>query len=90
MARESGQPYNLVCMDIRMPEMDGQAALRAIRAFEESKRMPLASRVKIIMTTALDSSNDVMAAVDGSCDAYLLKPIDIGRLLSHLKSFHLA
>ena len=35
-ARESGQVYNLICMDIMMPEMDGQTAVNNIRALEEA------------------------------------------------------
>ena len=35
-ARESGQWYDLICMDIMMPEMDGQTAVKEIRALEEA------------------------------------------------------
>src|SRR5580698_6790008 len=57
-AQDSGQPYDLICMDIMMPEMDGQTAAREIRALEEAAGTPMAA--KIIMTTALDDVKNVV------------------------------
>jgi len=34
---EADEPYDLICLDIMMPEMDGQEALRQIRKLEEAK-----------------------------------------------------
>lgn len=36
IAREAGEPYDLICMDIMMPEMDGQEALKQIRSQERN------------------------------------------------------
>ena len=84
IARKDGQRYDLICMDIMMPEMDGQAALQEIRAEEESAH-EYANAVKVIMTTALTDIKDVISAWRGLCDAYLMKPIDRGKLLEQLK-----
>jgi two-component system, chemotaxis family, chemotaxis protein CheY len=83
------QPYHLICLDIMMPEMDGQAALKHLRADEE--RMGISSRqgAKIIMTTALDDVRNIMDSFHGLCDGYLTKPIDGVRLLELLKQFNL-
>jgi len=88
-AQESGEPYNLICMDIMMPEMDGQKAVREIRAREEGKGTLSTNGAKIIMTTALDDVKNVVQSFQSLCDAYLFKPIDTGKLLGHLKEFHL-
>ena len=90
LAREGGAAYDLICMDIMMPEMDGQEALREIRKQEASARVPMANAVKIIMTTGLTGRKDVMNAYREQCDAYLLKPIDTNKLLESLRLFHLA
>lgn len=89
-ALESGQPYDLICMDIMMPEMDGQAALRKIRECEEAQGIPSDRGVKIIMTTALDDMKNVFKSFHELCDAYMTKPIDTAKLLGYLQSFKLA
>ncbi len=90
LAREGGAGYDLICMDIMMPEMDGQEALREIRKQEASARVPMANAAKIIMTTGLTGTKNVMTAYREQCDAYLLKPIDTNKLLESLKLFRLA
>jgi len=88
-AQASGQKYDLICMDIMMPEMDGQEAVREIRALEEAGGTLSTTGVKIIMTTALDDVKNVVQAFMGLCDAYLFKPIDTAKLLDHLRGFRL-
>ncbi len=88
-AQESKQRYDLICMDIMMPEMDGQAAVEEIRALEEAGGTLSTSGVKIIMTTALDDVKNVIQSFRALCDAYLFKPIDTGKLLGHIRDLHL-
>jgi two-component system chemotaxis response regulator CheY len=88
-AREHGQAYDLICMDIMMPEMDGQAAAKTIRAIEEVGGTLSTHGAKIIMTTALDDAKNVFQSFDSLCDAYLFKPIDTRKLVGHIKEFHL-
>lgn len=82
---ERGEPYHLICMDIMMPEVDGQTALMEIRALEEAAGTPAADRVKIIMTTAMNDSENVTKSIKAPSDAYLLKPIHKKELIEHLK-----
>lgn len=88
-ALQAQQPYSLICLDIMMPEMDGQTALREIRQLEEANSIFSTDGAKVIMTTALDHPKDVIAAFSGLCDAYLVKPIDKAKLLEHLRAMHL-
>ncbi len=82
-------PYDLVCLDIMMPEMDGQETLRRIRKLEEDKGILMTDGVRVIMTTALDDKKNIMTAFRDQCDAYLVKPIDTRKLIEHLKSMQL-
>jgi two-component system chemotaxis response regulator CheY len=89
-AKKSGEPYSLVCLDIMMPEMDGQDVLREIRGLEEADGVDLGHGTKVIMTTALKDRVNVMTAFREQCDAYLSKPIDRQKLVGCLKEFGLA
>jgi two-component system chemotaxis response regulator CheY len=84
-ALESGEPYDLVCMDIMMPEMNGQQALKNIRALEKAKGIFSSAGAKIIMTTALGDMKNVMTAFSGLADDYLVKPIDKAKLLDQVR-----
>lgn len=89
IAQKAGQPYDLVCLDIMMPEMDGQAALQELRAGEEAAGIRSSQGAKIIMTTALDDPHNVMSAFYGLCDGYLVKPIAHEQLVQLLTQFRL-
>jgi len=89
VAHDSGRSYDLICMDIMMPEMDGQAALKQIRALEEAAGVLSHAGVKIVMTTAVSDTKAVFASYQGLCDGYLFKPLDTGKLVQYLKSFGL-
>jgi two-component system, chemotaxis family, chemotaxis protein CheY len=88
-ALEQGQRYDLICMDIMMPEMDGREAVRQVRLLEEARGILSSSRVKIIMTTAVDDIKEAMRCFKEICDEYLTKPIDLAKLLSHMKFYQL-
>ncbi len=84
------RPYDLICMDIMMPEMDGQEALKKIRAVEKSQNIRPSDEVKVIMTTALDDPKHVVEAYyKGGAPSYVPKPIDKHMLLHLLKNLSL-
>jgi len=89
LALEAGEPYDLICLDIMMPEMDGQQALREIRAQEEARGIISSNGAKIVMTTALGDLKNVSAAYSGLCDGYLTKPIQKAKLLEELRKLGL-
>ena len=89
-ACDSDQRYDLVCLDIVMPEMDGHEVLAGIRKMEASKGISGMAATKVIMTTALDDTYNIMEAfANGHCEAYLTKPIDRKKLLDHLHELKL-
>lgn len=89
LSLEAGEPYNLICLDIMMPEMGGQEALRQIRELEEARSTLSLGRAKIVMTSALDDPKNVINAYKNLCDAYLTKPIQKAKLLEELRKLKL-
>jgi two-component system chemotaxis response regulator CheY len=88
-AVEAGAPYDLITLDIMMPEMDGQEALTEIRRVEEAGGITAIYGAKVIMTTALDDSKNILTSFKGQCDVYLTKPEDKSKLLDNIKKFGL-
>ena len=89
IAMDAGEPYDLICMDIMMPEMDGQTALKHIRDMEKAKGVVYPAGAKIVMTTALGDMKNACASFNSYCDAYLIKPIEPTKLLETLRQFGL-
>jgi two-component system, chemotaxis family, chemotaxis protein CheY len=89
VARNTGQPYDLVLLDILMPDMDGLEALKEIRRIEEAEKVPVGNGVKVVMTTAMSNLSSVIESYHIFCDDYLIKPIDRNRLLQSLKTLGL-
>ena len=75
-AASENSKYDLVCLDIMMPKIDGYKALESIRNAERKLCIPRISRCKIIMISALDEGFDSSYASD-DYDEYICKPIDI-------------
>jgi two-component system, chemotaxis family, chemotaxis protein CheY len=86
---ESGAPYDLICLDIMMPEMDGQQALKEIRALEESWKIIHSRNSVIIMTTAIKDLKNVTEAYNNFCDGYMVKPIRKEAFLQDLRNLKL-
>jgi len=89
ISMEQEQPYDLICMDIMMPEMDGREAVQRIRAIEEAYRILSTSGVKVIMTTTVEDVKEVILCFRELCDAYLMKPIDLAELARQMKHYRL-
>jgi two-component system chemotaxis response regulator CheY len=89
LALNADEPYDLICMDVLMPEMDGMTALRHIRELEVEKGMDPKAGCKIIMTTSVDDTKNIAAAIEDGCDSYMIKPLSMPKLLWELRSFGL-
>ncbi len=80
-ALESGKYYDLVCLDIMMPEVDGVKALKTIRLLEEERDIAKENRTRIIMTTALNDPEGIFRTYELGSEAYAVKPIDTVKLV---------
>lgn len=85
IAEKENEPYNLICLDIMMPKIDGVKVLKAIRDFEAQRGIAKEKRVKIIVTTALSDTEFVNQAFELGCEAYAAKPLDTEKLVEVLK-----
>jgi len=84
IAHAEGKPYDLILMDIMMPEMDGLEALAQIRTTEHDKK--LRPQVKVLMTTALDDAKTVIRSFhDGEAAGYIVKPVHKEKLFAELQ-----
>ena len=87
---DTNEPFDLVCLDIRLPESNGLDVLRSIREMEKKRGHGEAHATKVIMTTALEDSENIMQAfTQGHCEAYLIKPVDRVKLIQHLQDLKL-
>ena len=81
------QSYDLISMDLRMPVLDGQEAIREIRKQEVAAGV---SKPSIIIVTTVNTDMESIArALQSQCDAYVVKPINTAKLRKELKTFGL-
>ena len=73
---EDSPDFDLVLMDIMMPEMDGYEAIKLIRQKQNFKNLP------ILALTAKAMKGDRQKCIEVGASDYLSKPIDVERLLS--------
>lgn len=79
-AYETNNPYDLMCLDIMMPKLDGLRVLKAARDYENKNSIKEEKQTKIIMTTALNDKKTVVQSYELGCNGYAWKPIDLDKL----------
>ena len=77
---EKGENFELVCLDIMMPKIDGYKVLASIRNAERKHGVSRMLRSKVIMTSALDETSFDSNQASDDYDEYICKPIDIMKL----------
>ena len=82
-ARSAGTPYDLVIMDVQMPQLDGIEAAKRIRAAEAGQSGP---RTPILALTANTLIEDRYACFEAGMDGFLIKPLDREKLAEALAS----
>ena len=85
MALEEEDPYDLICLDVMMPVMDGNQALKNILDIEREHNVDPADQARVIMTTALNEEKNVKKAFELGCTVYCAKPIDLEKLKDMLE-----
>jgi two-component system, chemotaxis family, chemotaxis protein CheY len=90
LAHESKCPYEVIFLDIMMPEVDGLEALLCIRTLERKMGIPHPMATKVIMTTALDDPHTVFKSLNEcEADAFIVKPLSKLKLITELRNLKL-
>jgi DNA-binding response OmpR family regulator len=76
-------PYDLVCLDLNLPGMDGRTICRRLRSDE---RVDGAPPPRILVLTARDTVEDRIAGLDDGADDYLVKPFAFGELVARIRA----
>ena len=88
-ARDNGAPYNLILLDIMMPEMDGQEALSRIRYKEKQEGLDSGQETKVVMVTSLGDWDNALASFKKGVEEYITKPIERAKIVTLLENLKL-
>lgn len=84
-AINENDPFQLIFLDIMMPEMDGHEALEKIRAIEAEQGVLYGHGTQVVMTTALGDAKNVLSAFSEGCEYYIVKPIEKEKVADVMK-----
>ena len=76
-------PYDLVCLDLNLPRVDGREVCRRLRRAERHDEEPAP---RVLMLTARDALADRVAGLDDGADDYLVKPFDFAELTARIRA----
>ena len=80
----SDNPYDMILLDISMPEMSGIDFLKYLRGKEEEKGVKFGKGTPVIMVTAF--KKQIFESYNNGCDDFISKPIDPDVLMEKIKN----
>jgi two-component system, chemotaxis family, chemotaxis protein CheY len=86
---EQGSSFDLICLDIMMPEMDGQEVLARVREMEAARGIAQGEGIKVIMASGSGDMDHIAQAFEKDCVAYIVKPVLKSTLLETLQELKL-
>ena len=88
-AWEDWRPFNLIFLDVLMPDMDGRQVLLKIKEIEKEKKMSEQHQVRVIVVTGVSEEETVLDCVRNGCDEFIVKPIDVKLVFEKIKKLGL-
>jgi len=85
----SGNYFNLVVLDIKLPDISGLDVLKTIRDIEKESGIAPANKAKVIMSTALSDLKSIAGAFSEQCEMYLVKPVEKAMLVDGMRNLKL-
>ena len=85
----NNEPYDLILLDILIPNMDGHAVLERIRDFEEEKGIRGFDRTKVVVVSNLKDMENITKSFRGQSDSYIVKPVTKNKITRELKRLKL-
>ncbi len=82
-------PYDLITLDVSMPDMDGRKVLQMIRKLEFQHGVSPHRQVKVLMITSSSDKDTVLSSIQAGCDDYLVKPLNRETIAAKLEKFGL-
>lgn len=78
--------YDIVCLDLGLPDGDGLKLCRQLRSPIEAQELPLQRPGRLLILTARDDVADRVAGLDAGADDYLIKPIKMAELAARIRA----
>jgi HD-like signal output (HDOD) protein/CheY-like chemotaxis protein len=86
-AHEEKKPYNLIMLDINMPEKNGIQVLLEIRASETILNLSNKEKAIVLMVTSKTDKGHIVSCVQAGCDSFIAKPFDLPVVSEKLAKF---
>ncbi len=81
--------FDLICLDINLPKINGLDVLKNIRSVEKINRVSPKEQAKIVIVSSTNDANVVVKAIKLGCDGYIVKPISQEKIVAELKKLNL-
>lgn len=82
-------PFQLVCLDVGLPDRAGNQVLTSLRWMERARGIQPVDRARILMVTGNSDVTMIRSVITDGCDGYLLKPVDPPALLQRVTALGL-